>query len=158
MSSKGTISVTRVDELLKNLLVLSRTVDHALEKEAVKAVMSDSFSPSKVRILRLLGLRASQTSSQIARFLGVSKPAVTQLIDSMVQRKLVTRRTAKHDRREVDLRLTEKGKSAYQAVRREQRRLVRNTIGSVTGVDAERWISTLGEIAEALGRAGDAPE
>ena len=158
MSSKGTISVTRVDELLKNLLVLSRTVDHALEKEAVKAVMSDSFSPSKVRILRLLGLRASQTSSQIARFLGVSKPAVTQLIDSMVQRKLVTRRTAKHDRREVDLRLTEKGKTAYQAVRREQRRLVRNTIGSVTGVDAERWISTLGEIAEALGRAGDAPE
>ena len=158
MSSKGTISVTRVDELLKNLLVLSRTVDHALEKEAVKAVMSDSFSPSKVRILRLLGLRASQTSSQIARFLGVSKPAVTQLIDSMVQRKLVTRRTAKHDRREVDLRLTEKGKSAYQTVRREQRRLVRNTIGSVTGVDAERWISTLGEIAEALGRAGDAPE
>ena|GEM_PF-1928260 len=158
MASKGTVPVKSVDALLKNLLVLSRTVDHTLGKEAVKAAVSERFSPSKVQILRLLGTHASQTSSQIARFLGVSKPAVTQLIDSMVLRKLVVRRTAKHDRREVNLQLTGKGKSAYQAVHGEQRHLLRNTIGSVAGSNAERWINTLGEIAEALARAGGAFE
>lgn len=155
MAAKGNLPVNTVDGLLKNLLILSRTVDHALELEAVKAATNERLSGSKMQILRLLGTRGSQTSSQIARFLGVSKPAVTQLIDSMVRRKLVGRRTAKHDRREVDLRLTEKGKQAFQAVRNEQRNVLRSSVRQVSGGNPTRWLKTLEEVTDALVRAGD---
>lgn len=155
MASKGSLSVTTVDGLLKSLLVLSRTVDQALEVEAVKAATTERLSGSKVQIVRLLGARGSQTSSQIARFLGVSKPAVTQLVDSLVRRKLIARRTAKHDRREVDLSLTEKGKQAFQAVRNEQRNVLRTTTKQASGGNPDRWLKTLEEVTDALIRAGN---
>jgi DNA-binding MarR family transcriptional regulator len=155
VASKAPIPVKTADGLLKALLILSRTVDHALELDAVKAATNERLSGSKMQILRLLGTRGSQTSSQVARFLGVSKPAVTQLIDGMVRRKLVGRRTATHDRREVDLRLTEKGKQVFQAVRSEQRNVLRSSVRQVTGGNPTRWLKTLEEVTDALVRAGD---
>lgn len=154
MISKETTPVKTLDGVLKSLLILSRTVDHVLEKEAVKAAVNEQFSPSKVQILRLLGVQRTETSSRIARFLGVSKPAVTQLIDSMVRRKLVVRRVAKHDRREVDLCLTEKGKQVFQAVRREQRHLLRTALKQAAGANPEKWIKMLGEVTDALTQSG----
>jgi len=150
VATQGTPPVKKVDALLKSLLILSRTVDYALEREAVKAVVSERLSGSKVQILRLLGTHPSYTSSQIAHFLCVSKPAVTQLVDSMVGSKLLVRRTAKHDRREVDLRLTEKGQSAFQSIRREQRRLLRDSVKHAGGASVERWIKTLNQATSAL--------
>ncbi|MCK4658111.1 MAG: MarR family transcriptional regulator [Phycisphaerae bacterium] len=155
MASKETVQVETLDGLLKALLVLSRTVDHILETGAVKAAVKDPLSGSKVQILRLLGTQGSQTSSRVARFLGVSKPAVTQLIDSMVRRRLVVRRTSKRDRREVDLQLTEKGKTAFQAVRREQRHLLRSAVERTSGANAARWAKTLEKVANALVQADD---
>lgn len=158
MTSKETVPVKTVDSLLKNLLILSRTVDLALERGVVRATVTERFSTSKVQILRLLGNRGSRTSTQIARFLGVSKPAVTQLIDSMVRHKLVVRRTAKHDRREVDLRLTEKGKTRFQAVRQQQRQLLSNAVKQAAGPNAKKWAKTLEDIAVALAQAGKTSE
>ncbi len=158
MAAKETAAVKVVDGLLKNLLILARTVDHLLEGEAVKAAVSEHLSESKVHILRLLGSRGSQTSSQIARFLGVSKPAVTQLVDSMVRRRLVVRRTAKHDRREVDLHLTDRGMAAFDAVRREQRHVLRRATKQAAVPNANQWNATLEQIIDALVEAGDAFE
>ncbi|MCP4593114.1 MAG: MarR family transcriptional regulator [bacterium] len=154
MAAKGSLSTQTLDSLLKNLLVLARTVERALGQEAVKAAVSEHLSPSKVQILRLLGVRTSQTSSQIARFLAVSKPAVTQLVDSMVRRRMVVRKTAKHDRREVDLRLTEKGRRAYLAIRREQQHMLRSAAkrGPSTG-GTTQWNKTLSEVTESLAHA-----
>jgi DNA-binding MarR family transcriptional regulator len=110
MAKTKKLSTRDADRLLKTLLVLSRTVDHILETRAVDQAANEPLSPSKVQVLRLLGEQGTQTASQVARFLGVSKPAVTQIIDSMVDGTLVTRSTAAHDRREVGLKLSARGR------------------------------------------------
>lgn len=138
------------------MLVFSRTVDHVLEIRTVRDAVKASLSPSKVQILRLLGQKASQTSTQIARFLGVSKPAVSQIIDSMVRSKLVTRRPATEDRREVYLRLTKKGRDMFQAIRREQRHCVRSTVRTTSRADLNCWIEALNTMSHAIGMADDA--
>ncbi|MEE9294150.1 MAG: MarR family transcriptional regulator [Phycisphaerae bacterium] len=153
MGSKMPSSTQAVDGLFKALLVLSRAVDQVLETRAVKAVANKPLSGSKVQILRLLSSRGSQTSSQVARFLGVSKPAVTQIVDSMERARLVVRRSTKRDRREVALELTKQGKLQQQAVRRRQRQLVRNAIRSSKMRDVSREIDTLQRIASALAEA-----
>ncbi len=135
------------------MLVLSRAVDQVLETRAVKAAANKPLSGSKVQILRLLSSRGSQTSSQVARFLGVSKPAVTQIVDSMERAKLVARRPTKRDRREVALELTKQGKLQQQAVRRRQRQLVRNAIRLSKMPDVSRGIDTLQRMASALAEA-----
>ncbi|MHC4067107.1 MAG: MarR family winged helix-turn-helix transcriptional regulator [Planctomycetota bacterium] len=100
MPAKTPIDVKTIDGLIKSLLVLARTVNHVLETRAVESAVGEQLSPSKVQILRLLGERGRQNSSRVAYFLGVSKPAVSQIIDAMSRDGLVSRETALHDRRE----------------------------------------------------------
>lgn len=149
-------STTTVEGLLKAALVLSRTVDFVLETHVVESAVDLALSPSKVQLLRLLGRRGGQMPSQVAKFLGVTKSAVTQIIDSMVREKLVTRRTATGDRREINLQLTKKGRELYLAVSRAQRHCIRNKLRQVKTRDADRWIDTLNEISSSLAQAEQA--
>ncbi len=150
------VSVATIDHLLKAMLVFARTVDHVVEGQAVDAAVESHISGSKVQVLRLLSQRAGQTSSQVARFLGVSKPAVSQIIDAMVRSKTVTRKTAKGDRREVNLFLTDKGKELFKSIRSEQRHFVRNAIRAAGGIDPDKWVEQIHEMSQALAQADNA--
>lgn len=143
------------DRLLKAMLVISRTVEHVLESRAVEDACGPLSRP-RVQILRLLGQRGHQGSTQIARYLGVSKPAVSQIIDSMVREKLVVRTISRHDRRGVELKLSAKGRKAFQKVLGEQRHMIRNAVRQAAGANAIEWIQTLERISGALARADKA--
>lgn len=150
MAAKKQPSVKAVDGLLKALMVLSRTVERVLETDAVTTGVKVSLSATKVQLLRLLGQRGAQTSTQVSRFLGVSKPAVTQIIDSMLRAKLVTRRTGKTDRREVSLELAKKGRAIFHDVRQSQRHYVRSALRSSSSGTAAGWAEVLRKVTEAL--------
>jgi DNA-binding MarR family transcriptional regulator len=147
---KKAIPLSTVDGLLKAMLVLSRTANHILQTRAAETSVNKRFSQSKIQILRLLGRHGAQTSTQVARFLGVSKPAVTQIIDTMSRAKLVVRRTATRDRREVRLELTKKGRETFQAMRQQQRRFIRGALKQMPGLDTEDWAKTLTDMSAAL--------
>jgi DNA-binding MarR family transcriptional regulator len=153
MAAKKHLDTKQTDSLLKAMLVFSRTVDQVLETRAVQAA-AEPLSKSKVQILRLLGQRGGQTATHIARFLGVSKPAVTQIVDALVQRNgLVVRTRSKRDRRGVEVKLTAKGRRVIQKVRVEQRHLVRSTMRQSSRAGTGRWIELLEEISGTLARA-----
>lgn len=158
MASSAPLDVKTMDGLVKALLVLSRAVNHVLENRAVEEAVGEPLSSSKVQILRLLAQRGGQSSSRVAFFLAVSKPAVSQIIGSMVRDKLVMRQTSKHDRREVELRLTAKGKEWYQALRRQQRHLLRTAVRKHLEGPPERWIDALQQVASAVVQADKAFE
>lgn len=158
MGAKVPLPAETVDGLLKALLVLARAVDQVIETRAVEEAANEPLSQSKVQVLRLLAERGRQTSSQLARFLGVSKPAVTQIVDAMVRSKRVVRRATKEDRREVALELTKDGKETFRAVRRKQRHLVRSAVRSLNVRDTQRWTDALQRIAGSLTRADRAFE
>ena len=156
MAKKAASSTSSVDQMAKAMLVIARTVDYVLESRAVGVATDKPLSTSKVQVLRLLAQRAGQTSSQVARYLGVSKPAVSQIIDAMVRSKLVTRKTSRDDRREVNLSLTDKGQNINKLVRQQQRHYIRSAMRDLNGTVANRWINTLGDVAVALGKADQA--
>ncbi len=153
MASTSAPSIKTIDSLLKAMLVLSRAVDHSLEANAVEAAVGETLSSSKVQILRLLGHRGNQTASQLARYLAVSKPAVSQIIDTMVRARLVNRRTAKEDRREVNLSLTAKGKKFSRSVLKEQRQFLKNALKQSKNFSAGRWLKAIQEATVGLARA-----
>lgn len=153
MSAKAKTSVDDVDHLLKAIFVLARTVDHVLETRAVESAIREPMSASKVQVLRLLGQRGSQTSSQIARYLGVTKPAVSQIIDAMVRGKQVVRKPSTQDRREVGLELTKLGRQLFQNIRKEQRHLVRGAVRLTSGTSRKKWVDTLQSITQSLAQS-----
>ncbi|MFQ5413172.1 MAG: MarR family winged helix-turn-helix transcriptional regulator [Phycisphaerae bacterium] len=151
------LAAADADRLLKALLVTARAVGETLETRAVEAAADAHLSATKLQLLRLLAQRGGQTATATARFLGVSKPAVSQIVDAMVRAKLVSRRSGTgHDRRELVLELTRDGRRALQAVRRRQRQVLRAAVGLSTAGDTERWIDTLEQVAGALAQADDA--
>lgn len=153
MSSETVLKAKDVDQLLKALLVLARSTEQILEAGAVKTAVATHLSASKIQVLRLLGTCGAQMASQVARFLGVSKPAVTQTIDSMVKAKLVLRRTAKESRREVTLTLTAKGLKQFRAIQQRQRHLLRMASRKAPTSRVPKWIETLWQISESLTQA-----
>ena len=148
----------RTDELLKALMVVSRAVERILETDAVE-VARIPLSRSKVQVLRLLGQRGAKNSTQIAHYLGVSKPAVTQVISSLVRSKLVKRESVEGDRRGFAVSLTAKGGDVFQEILKKQRHFVRAALRRSTGRKVDHWIEMLTEISECLSQAGkDVPQ
>lgn len=146
-------SAKNVDKLLKSLLVLTRSVDYVLETRVVEAVAGTPLSSSKVQILRLLSQVGGHTASQVGRYLGVSKPAVTQLIDSMVRAKLVSRVSAKTDRREVNLHLTDQGRKLAREIAKQQRHRLRAALRSAGLEASDHWVEVMNSIAANLASA-----
>ena len=150
MGRARNLSAQDVDRLLNALRIVSRTVDHVVETRAVDQAAREPLSPSKLQILRLLGQQDSQNASEVARFLGVSKPAVTQIIHSMIDAKLVTRTTSREDRREVGLKLTPRGRQQYQNIAQRQRQVLRNAARRAGAPDMHQWTEVLWNIARGL--------
>ncbi len=64
---------------------------------------------SHMRVLFLLRWSETQTMSEIAKFLGISKPNLTPIIDRLILEGYVERSENKKDRRILLISLTEKG-------------------------------------------------
>lgn len=146
MAARKVVPMEKIDELLRGLLVLTRSVDHILETSVVEKVVDLPLSFSMIQLLRLLGQRDKQTSTQLAHSLKVSKPAVTQMVDTLVRKKLVVRKTAKADRREVNLSLTVRGREVYNKIRRAQRQCIRNVVTRLPPKKIDNWIDTMVEL------------
>ena len=152
MASTPPAKTETVDDLLKALLVLSRTADRVLSTRAVEAAVDKPLSSSTVKVLRLLGHRGPKNFSQITRFLGVSKAAVTQIIDAMEGGKLVLRRAAQRDRRETKVQLTDQGQTMFRTIHRRQRHLVRSAVRHLKLGDIDMWIGTLRSATVAIAK------
>lgn len=153
MDSRRSSSVESVDRLLKCVLVLARTVEEVLEVRAVHAANGRPMGTSIVQVLRLLNQRGGHTASQVARFLGVSKPRISQMIDIMERGELVVRRRTKHDQREVLLELTKRGRQSARAIQQEQRHWIRLALRQMRRPDAAKWADAFHEFAGAMARA-----
>jgi len=154
MSKKARISSADVDSLLKALLVLTRTADHVLGERAIARGGGGVLSPSKVLILRFLQFQGPQTLSAVAHMLGVTKPAVTQIVDVMERETLLTRSKGGRDRREVALRPTPRGRRVVHAIEQVQRELVRTAIRESPLRESKRCTTLFNETASALAQAG----
>jgi long-chain acyl-CoA synthetase len=88
---------------------LSRIVEHSLGEE--------ELTLPQYRLLAFLS-QGDWAASALADRLDVSRPSITALVDGLVRRRLVERRTAIDDRRRVEHVLTAEGKRALAAADR----------------------------------------
>ncbi len=100
-------------ELARQLLDVIPTAMRAIRCELRKSAGCDLTIP-QIRILIQLA-RHTATNRQMAEWQSVSAPAMTRMVDGLVQRGLVERLREGADRREVQLRLTPEGRSRLDA-------------------------------------------
>ena len=118
------------NDLLQDLMVLTRAAQLVLQEEVLESLRESVIGPTKMSLMRLLKRTRRQSVNDLARFLGQTKAAASQNIDSLVKADMVKREQDNVDRRCVWISLTPRGSRVLKkAETRQQQALERAITG-----------------------------
>jgi DNA-binding MarR family transcriptional regulator len=100
------------------------------------------LSAEQFHILRHIHKGAGSVS-QLAQVKGISRPAVSQAVNGLVDRGLVARSQEAQDRRYVHLRLTDTGRSVLDEVFSATRDWMSSQLSSLTDAEIEQVLTGL---------------
>ena len=92
--------------------MLART-DHHLATRSDEVLRMRRSSLQEWQVLSMLSDNAGHSMGEIARFVLMPAPSLTKLVDQMVSRQLVYRRTDPSDRRRVLIFISARGRAAH---------------------------------------------
>ncbi len=107
---------TKIDQAadLMRLIGMIMNKITTLEKLPRDFGTGDKLFPSEIHTIQAIGQHPGINMTDLASMLGISKPAVAQIVGKIVKKKLVERYNGSHNRKEVRARLTESGESAFR--------------------------------------------
>ena len=119
-----------------------------LEEEAIITDEFKDITNNDMHIIEAVGLSGENTMSVVAKKLGITAGSLTTSVNSLVNKKYVTRQRSKEDRRVVFLKLTEKGKRAYEHHREYHRQMTEAVISRLDENEVTVLIKTLTGLSE----------
>lgn len=114
-----------------------------LEEEAIIKDEFKDITNNDMHIIEAVGLSGENTMSVVAKKLGITAGSLTTSVNSLVNKKYVTRQRSEEDRRVVFLKLTEKGKRAYEHHREYHRQMTEAVISRLDENEVPVLIKTL---------------
>jgi DNA-binding MarR family transcriptional regulator len=103
----------------------------------------------QAQALRLLR-ESPLATSKLAASIGISAPAVSQLTDRLVRKRLIERQSKDTDRRSVILSLTVKGAQVVDGIRARRNQVFREVLSRLSDEDSRQAIAALSKIASVL--------
>lgn len=113
----------------RTLPLIMRTIGEKMDNEEL------SLSPSQKHTLMILSHHEGVSLSFISERLGVGLPATSKLVDDLVNRGLVTRKTVPDDRRRICLTLTDSGKAHIDEFHRKVAEILREKMECISEND-----------------------
>jgi DNA-binding MarR family transcriptional regulator len=107
------------------------------------------LSHAQVGMLYLLAYRDSASAKDISEHLGITKSAITQLLDPLVEKGLVSRQVDHTDRRIVRLHLTGQGKSTLKKLAKHKFAGLRAALESLTDQELKQLQTLHKKMADA---------
>ena len=114
-----------------------------LEEEAIITDEFKDITNNDMHIIEAVGLSGENTMSVVAKKLGITAGSLTTSVNSLVNKKYVIRQRSEEDRRVVFLKLTEKGKRAYEHHREYHRQMTEAVINRLDESEIPVLIKTL---------------
>ena len=99
-------------EILDGVPLVFRVIRAELRKHGAKEMTVPQF-----RTLAFVGRNEDASLSEVGDHIGLTLPTMSALVDGLVARGLVNRRTDSEDRRRMTLNLTESGRARLQSAR-----------------------------------------
>lgn len=141
---------TRVDDRLREAVwQVSRSVFMSLRR----TVRQVQLTPPQYWILQLLDDRSPRPLGEISEDHDIRLATASGLIDNLVGRGLVRRRTSETDRRIVLVSLTDRGASALHAIRGRFQSTWRRRLRSVPIKRQMEMLNAIAELSDHLGPA-----
>ncbi len=115
-----------------------------------QALRQGSISPAQIGGLIYLASHSPASMTDLARYLGITKPSATALIDRLISQGLVTRLSDHRDRRMVKIALTLKGKKLMESIKKQKQLALRNIFGRISGFDRQEYVRIMREVVRSL--------
>jgi DNA-binding MarR family transcriptional regulator len=119
------------------------------------AEVGEEVTLTQYRSLVVLAARGPQGVAALAEAVAVTPPTASRLVDRLVRKGLVRRRTDRHDRRQVRIGLTEAGRLLVDLVTKRRRVEIAELLKSIPPEVQRAMVAGLQRLAEA---AGEVPE
>jgi DNA-binding MarR family transcriptional regulator len=120
-----------IQEIIENLAKCQRPPIDAAWKKA-------GLSHAQLGMLYMLLYHREASPKEIADYLSITKSAVTQLMDPLVEKSLVVRRTDPKDRRVIRLSLSAEGTKLIQKFNKYKYAGLRSALNSLEGKDLDQ--------------------
>lgn len=117
----------------------------------VRGIASERYhiSVQQFRILRHIG-RGVRLASELAAAIQTSRPAISQSLDTLVEKGLITRRQSAHDRRCAELELTPSGAGMLDAIFQENRRWMMHRLASLSAEEISHILLSMRVLKDAF--------
>ena len=110
-SNSPTLDEGCANAVLDTVPVVMRVIRQHLRRHR------SGLSVPQFRTLCFVSTAAGHSLSAVAEFIGLSLPAMSRLVDGLVEKKLLTRKTCDEDRRHVRLAITSRGEATLGEAR-----------------------------------------
>ncbi len=128
---------------------IMRNVSYQLHQLFSKGLKSSSVSVAEWAILRLMYLSGDTIpSSEIALRTGMTRGAISKLIDKNAKKGLVLRRESKTDRRYQEIKLTKKGKDLVPKLDKMTNAINEQFFSCLTATERKTLEKLLQKVAE----------
>jgi len=125
----NTLQSATIDKIIENLI----SIHPLLSKNLNKSVRSKTnLNPGSLYILGILSKTEMLSMSEIGCKLSIPKPHVTAQIDKLIAEDMVERVFDPKDRRIINIKLTEKGISDFQQIKKEISQEMRQNISKLS--------------------------
>jgi DNA-binding MarR family transcriptional regulator len=101
------------------------------------------LSVPQFRTLTFLSHQPGASLSAVAEHIGLTLPAMSTLVEGLVERKLVARAPAPDDRRRITLTLTSQGRASWEATHAAAEARLADRLGSLSAADCELVLRAL---------------
>jgi DNA-binding MarR family transcriptional regulator len=113
------------------------------------AIQDYDISVEQFHILRHIG-KGVDSVSELATIKHISRPAISQAVNGLVEKGLVARRQEANDRRYVHLDLTETGKTLLSQIFSATREWMNSQLSALSDREMEQVIAALGILKDAM--------
>ena len=121
-----------------------------VNEDMTTSLARDGLTPSRTRLLWVLGQQGPSTQRSLAEALGVSARNVTGLVDALAETGFVTREPHPTDRRASLVSFTDHGAATVERLRREQQEFAHLLFGDLSGRRLHALVGGLGEVRDRL--------
>ena len=135
------------EDMFSLMPLIGRTIRRKLIKTAIRSFEED-MSPPHFEIIKLLEETGKLHIAEIGERLQIARPQMTHLIDRLVELDIVERETNEEDRRMLNIRLKDKGKSIVKARDKQVINATRETLSGLTDDELKQLSTSLNNIKE----------
>jgi MarR family 2-MHQ and catechol resistance regulon transcriptional repressor len=107
------------------------------------------LSLQELRVVEYLGDSGPRIMSELADFLLLAVNSVTSIVDNLETRGLARRQRSEHDRRKVQVELTERGRKLYAEAVEAKLQCFRAMLGALTTEEQDIYLVLMRKIARA---------